>query len=158
MNLRGRHSGETLLLAAVEGAPRSAWQRTSGTGHLPDGKRSGAELVSANSQVSTAIGGHLRWLVLGSVVTYSAGRRRLPSPDGRGWAWARQGRAVARQRLLVGPAGGKAAVVAERVGQFWFAPDGRAVAALSSYDEKRSWGRLTYADLPDGKPTLSGRG
>lgn len=60
--------------------------------------------------------------------------------------------------LVVGPAaGGVGRKVAERVGDFSFAPDGKAVAALANYDEQQKWGRLTVAPLPEGASVELGK-
>jgi WD40-like Beta Propeller Repeat len=75
------------------------------------------------------------------------------SPDSALLARLEGGRADSPGKLVVGPAaGGAGRMLAERTGKFWFSPDGKAIAALTNYDEKKSWGRLTYAELPDGKP------
>jgi WD40-like Beta Propeller Repeat len=75
------------------------------------------------------------------------------SPDSALLARLEGGRADSPGKLVAGPAaGGAGKMLGERTGKFWFSPDGKAIAALTNYDEKKSWGRLTYADLPDGKP------
>lgn len=75
------------------------------------------------------------------------------SPDSALLGRLEGGRADSPGKLVVGRAGGGAGrMLGERTGKFWFSPDGKAIAALTNYDEKKSWGRLTYADLPDGKP------
>ncbi|RPH72408.1 MAG: gliding motility protein [Myxococcaceae bacterium] len=75
------------------------------------------------------------------------------SPDSALLARLEGGRADSPGKLVVGPAaGGAGRMLGERTGKFWFSPDGKAIAALTNYDEKKSWGRLTYADVPDGKP------
>ena len=80
------------------------------------------------------------------------------SPDGALLARIERAKASSIGNLVVGPAsGGTGRTVAERVGDFSFAPDGKAVAALANYDEQQRWGRLTYAPLPDGAPVELGR-
>jgi dipeptidyl aminopeptidase/acylaminoacyl peptidase len=75
------------------------------------------------------------------------------SPDSALLARLEEGKADSPGKLVVGPAaGGSGQMLGERTGKFWFSPDGKAIAALTSYDEKRNWGRLTYADVPGGKP------
>lgn len=80
------------------------------------------------------------------------------SPDAALLARIERAKASSIGNLVVGPAsGGTGRAVAERVGDFSFAPDGKAVAALANYDEQQRWGRLTYAPLPDGAPVELGR-
>ena len=80
------------------------------------------------------------------------------SSDGAQLARIEREKASSIGNLVVGPAaGGTGKKVAERVGDFSFAPDGKAVAALANYDEQQKWGRLTYAPLPDGAPVELGR-
>lgn len=80
------------------------------------------------------------------------------SPDGALLARIEREKASSIGNLVVGPAsGGAGRTVAQRVGDFSFAPDGKAVAALANYDEQQKWGRLTYAPLPDGAPVELGK-
>jgi len=80
------------------------------------------------------------------------------SADGTLLARIEREKASSIGNLVVGPAsGGTGRKVAERVGDFSFAPDGNAVAALANYDEQQRWGRLTYAPLPDGAPVELGK-
>jgi hypothetical protein len=80
------------------------------------------------------------------------------SPDGSVLARIEREKASSIGNLVVGPAtGGAGRKLAERVGEFSFAPDGRAIAALANYDEQQRWGRLTYAPLPDGAPVELGK-
>jgi len=80
------------------------------------------------------------------------------SADGTQLARIEREKASSIGNLVVGPAsGGTGRKVAERVGDFSFAPDGNAVAALANYDEQQRWGRLTYAPLPDGAPVELGK-
>ena len=80
------------------------------------------------------------------------------SSDGAQLARIEREKASSIGNLVVGPAaGGTGKKVAERVGDFSFAPDGKAVAALANYDEQQKWGRLTYAPLPEGTPVELGR-
>ena len=73
------------------------------------------------------------------------------SSDGSQLARIEREKASSIGNLVVGPAsGGTGRKVAERVGDFSFAPDGKSVAALANYDENQKWGRLTYAPLPEG--------
>jgi dipeptidyl aminopeptidase/acylaminoacyl peptidase len=75
------------------------------------------------------------------------------SPDSALLARLEGGRADSPGKLVVGPAaGGTGQMLGERTGKFWFSLDGKAIAALTNYDEKKSWGHLTYADEPAGKP------
>ena len=75
------------------------------------------------------------------------------SPDSALLARLEEGKADSAGKLVVGPAaGGAGRMLGERTGKFWFSPDSKAIAALTNYDEKKSWGRLTYAEMPDGKP------
>ena len=80
------------------------------------------------------------------------------SPDGNQLARIERQKASSIGNLVVGPAvGGSGRKIAERVGDFSYAPDGKAVAALANYDEQQRWGRLTYAPLPEGEPVELGR-
>jgi len=80
------------------------------------------------------------------------------SPDGAQLARIEREKASSIGNLVVGPSKGSAGrKVAERVGEFSFAPDGKAIAALAGYDEQQRWGRLTYAPLPEGAPVELGK-
>jgi len=75
------------------------------------------------------------------------------SPDSALLGRLEEGKADSPGKLVVGPAGGGAGrMLGERTGKFWFSPDSKALVALTNYDEKKSWGRLTYAEMPEGKP------
>jgi len=79
------------------------------------------------------------------------------SPDSALLARLEEGRADSPGKLVVGPgSGGAGRMLAERTGKFWFSPDSKALAALTNYDEKKGWGRLTYVEMPDGKPVELG--
>lgn len=73
------------------------------------------------------------------------------SPDGR-WLGRTEGfRTDALGALVVGPAqGGPGKKVGEKVKAFQFAPDSKAVAALTSWNERVGIGKLAVASLPDG--------
>jgi len=158
-------AGGGLLIAAVEGSrpPVRLGENVRDWSIAPDGKRVAFTLTSAKSpdlsELSVATLPEGKVTAIGPVVTLPAARQRpfVFSADG-GWLGhierGKGGGAIGN--LVVGPAGSRGSVVAERVGQFWFAPDSKAVAALANYDEKHSWGRLVYAGLPDGKPIVLG--
>jgi len=80
------------------------------------------------------------------------------SSDGAQLARIEREKASSIGNLVVGPvSGGAGRKIAERVGDFSFAPDGKAVAALANYDEQQKWGRLTVAPLPEGSPLELGK-
>jgi hypothetical protein len=80
------------------------------------------------------------------------------SSDGMQLARIEREKASSIGNLVVGPAaGGSGRKIAERVGDFSFAPDGKAIAALANYDEQQRWGRLTYTPLPGGEPLELGK-
>jgi len=158
-------AGGGLLLAPVEGShpPVRLGENVRDWSISPDGKRVALSLTNPKnpdlSDLSVATIPEGKVTAIGPVVTLPAARQRafLFSGDS-GWVGhiERDKGGGATGNLVVGPVGGRGTVVAERVGQFWFAPDSKAVAALANYDEKHSWGRLVYAALPDGKPLVLG--
>jgi len=157
--------GGGLLVAATEGGPPPVrlGENVRDWVIAPDGKRVAFTLASPKrpdlSELSVATVPEGKVTAIGPVATLPTARQRpfVFSPDG-GWLGhierGKTGSAIGN--LVVGPAGGRGSVIAEGVGQFWFAPDSKAVAALANYDEKHSWGRLVYAGLPEGKPRVLG--
>ena len=158
-------AGGGVLLSPVEGvrAPVRLGENVRDWSIAPDGRRVALALTHPKnpdlSELSVAMVPEGKVTAVGPVVTLAAGRARAFafSADGAWLGYVERGKGGGSTgNLIVGAVGGRGAVIAERVGQFWFAPDSKAVASLSNYDEKRNWGRLVYATLPEGKPIVLG--
>jgi hypothetical protein len=79
------------------------------------------------------------------------------SSDGMQLARIEREKASSIGNLVVGPAaGGSGRKVAERVGEFSFAPDGKAIAALANYDEQQRWAASAMHRSP-GEPVELGK-